>query len=295
MGALGSAPAAFGAPFTYGTYISESFNDGGSAVGSFATPGGFNYDNGIVDQEKTLSDPAFPYSSVNAGAVITPVPGETFSSNDLVVSVSGGEDGSITSAMAEMWDTLTFLGVPSTLGPPILVGTLNMSGSAYNGGATGVNAFSAWGLDIEEPTSSFANAGVNCGLVSSYYACGVGWIAQLSSGVIEPGGNPSATFAPAVFNFSYPIYSDFLTDDQLSFIETIALTNYSSASLGIDPTITLTNLYPGVTVASASGATYTVSSVPEPATWAMMLLGVGMIGGGLRKARRMNDMALTAA
>jgi hypothetical protein len=34
---------------------------------------------------------------------------------------------------------------------------------------------------------------------------------------------------------------------------------------------------------------------PEPATWAMTLLGVGMIGAGLRTARRRNDRALTAA
>ena len=36
-------------------------------------------------------------------------------------------------------------------------------------------------------------------------------------------------------------------------------------------------------------------AVPEPAAWAMMLLGVGMIGAGLRMARRKNDMALTTA
>jgi hypothetical protein len=36
-------------------------------------------------------------------------------------------------------------------------------------------------------------------------------------------------------------------------------------------------------------------SVPEPATWAMMLLGLGMIGGGLRLSRRNSDMSLTAA
>jgi hypothetical protein len=35
-------------------------------------------------------------------------------------------------------------------------------------------------------------------------------------------------------------------------------------------------------------------AVPEAATWAMMLLGVGMIGGGLRLSRRQN-MAATAA
>ena len=37
-----------------------------------------------------------------------------------------------------------------------------------------------------------------------------------------------------------------------------------------------------------------VLAVPEPATWAMMLLGVGMIGGGLRLARRKNDLAFNA-
>jgi hypothetical protein len=36
------------------------------------------------------------------------------------------------------------------------------------------------------------------------------------------------------------------------------------------------------------------SGVPESATWAMMLLGAGLVGGGLRMARRKDDMALTA-
>jgi hypothetical protein len=38
-----------------------------------------------------------------------------------------------------------------------------------------------------------------------------------------------------------------------------------------------------------------VAGVPEPATWAMMLFGVGMIGAGLRIAGRKDGMALTAA
>ncbi|HXQ47389.1 MAG TPA: PEPxxWA-CTERM sorting domain-containing protein, partial [Caulobacteraceae bacterium] len=37
------------------------------------------------------------------------------------------------------------------------------------------------------------------------------------------------------------------------------------------------------------------AGIPEPATWAMMLFGVGVIGGGLRIARRESGMALTAA
>jgi hypothetical protein len=37
----------------------------------------------------------------------------------------------------------------------------------------------------------------------------------------------------------------------------------------------------------------TISAIPESATWAMMLLGVGLIGGGLRISRR-NDGAVAA-
>lgn len=42
-----------------------------------------------------------------------------------------------------------------------------------------------------------------------------------------------------------------------------------------------------------SGAFSALVAVPEPATWAMMLLGVGMIGAGLRLSKR--QTALTAA
>ena len=38
-----------------------------------------------------------------------------------------------------------------------------------------------------------------------------------------------------------------------------------------------------------------ISAVPEPATWAMMLLGVGLIGTAMRFGRRKNDGALSAA
>jgi hypothetical protein len=69
-------------------------------------------------------------------------------------------------------------------------------------------------------------------------------------------------------------------------------------------TINLGTLAPGVTDSvevfyadrARVGANLLVGvSVPEPATWAMMLVGVGMIGGGLRMARRKTDVALTAA
>jgi hypothetical protein len=55
------------------------------------------------------------------------------------------------------------------------------------------------------------------------------------------------------------------------------------------------NSYAVATGAETDTLAAQFNAVPEPATWAMMLLGVGMIGAGLRTARRKNDMALAAA
>ncbi len=65
-------------------------------------------------------------------------------------------------------------------------------------------------------------------------------------------------------------------------------------------------IYPGVfpngdiTAGSSNNyggdaGTFNMTAVPEPATWALMLFGVGMVGAGLRMARRNNPVALTAA
>lgn len=56
----------------------------------------------------------------------------------------------------------------------------------------------------------------------------------------------------------------------------------------------------GVTSASDVAATFSgtatfASAVPEPVAWAMMLLGVGFVGCGLRMARRKDETAPTAA
>jgi hypothetical protein len=43
-----------------------------------------------------------------------------------------------------------------------------------------------------------------------------------------------------------------------------------------------------------SGSFQTTPSVPEPVTWSMMLLGAGLIGCGLRMARRTDEVTVTA-
>lgn len=53
----------------------------------------------------------------------------------------------------------------------------------------------------------------------------------------------------------------------------------------------------GLQADNAPVASFTVraAGVPEPATWAVMLLGVGMVGGVLRMTRRKNGIALASA
>ncbi len=46
---------------------------------------------------------------------------------------------------------------------------------------------------------------------------------------------------------------------------------------------------------TATFPTITTSAAPEPSSWMMMLLGVGLIGGGLRMVRRKHEMPTTLA
>ena len=82
-------------------------------------------------------------------------------------------------------------------------------------------------------------------------------------------------------------------------------------SAGINYTLPLTNVYNNGNLQFSayntdsyylyayadlnSLGTVQITALPELATWAMMLLGVGMIGGGIRMARSRNGMALLVA
>lgn len=55
----------------------------------------------------------------------------------------------------------------------------------------------------------------------------------------------------------------------------------ASASASVDPTITLLN--PNYSLALSPGIGNGIASVPEPATWAMLILGVAMVGAAFRR------------
>ncbi|MHB8455060.1 MAG: VPLPA-CTERM sorting domain-containing protein [Acidiferrobacterales bacterium] len=273
-GTLGTAPLAFAATITDGTYISDQYYD--PASGSYATPGGFNYTNGILSQTNTVSDPVSPFASATSTASLT--------SDQLSLSLSGSEN--LTSGTAEMWDTLTAGNLP--FGPTVtantVIFTLNMLVSASGGGGSSTTNFGG-GLELFN-TASFNPfyAGNDCGWggSSNFYCSGlVG-----SNGLVS-----SSSSVPGTYKFSVPVTLGELTSGQIAYIAEIGAGNYTAPSLGapliIDPSIALTGLYSGVSVSSNSGTNY-LAPVPLPgAAW---LFGSGLVGLiGLARRQKTSD------
>lgn len=84
----------------------------------------------------------------------------------------------------------------------------------------------------------------------------------------------------------------------------LVLGSYGLGSNGSDFFNAFNGTFQSVTLSFGSGATVedirqvrmtTAPAVPEPATWATMLLGFGLIGGAMRSARRRPKLAATPA
>lgn len=82
-------------------------------------------------------------------------------------------------------------------------------------------------------------------------------------------------------------------------------TKLATSLSALSPTVFL-NLKPGsfyVNILSSDIAvggevvsgSFVTTPAPEPVSWAMILLGVGLVGGGLRMARRKDEVTLTQA
>jgi hypothetical protein len=268
-------PAAAAATITDGTYVSETAYVGGLPV-TFSTQN-FTYTNGISSQTSTVTDPNAPNVSATS----------TASLNQDLLSLSLSGSSTYTGAVAEMWDTLTFGGLPAngTITSNTVIGTLSMSVTGSIGttssGAYGAG-YAGYGLQIYNPTS-FQPDGPDCG----YYG------ALSCSGLLQSRGNGPNLFAPGTYTFSIDVTPADLTNGSLAYIAEIGATNYSDPSLNaplvIDPSIAFSPLITGVTIiGSASGSSYGggggTSSVPEPA--ASGLFAIGLIGMALALGAR---------
>ena|ERR1700754_4013614 len=129
----------------------------------------------------------------------------------------------------------------------------------------------------------------------------------------HPTPDPLTLESYAFFLFDVPgTYADGFTMAGLSFYDDsalggISLVTWNGVTSGLTIDLTGMALFTGSTATpalfafgptqftEAGGATYTISAVagvPEPASWAMLVLGTGMIGIGIR---RRNAQALARA
>lgn len=257
---------------TNGTYVSGTVYNNGPlpytyAKGSTGSPSTIDYTNGVSSSTGSTSDPA--NTSVSATSTAS------LATDQLSLSLSGSN--TYTSATAEMWDTLTFAGLPSggNVTANTVLGILTMTVTGSIGTATyGTNGYAGYGLSLYD-ASSFA---------TNQYGGGCGYTDGMTcSGLLASNGLGSTLFTPGTQTFTIDVTPGDLSNGSLAFIAEIYAGNYSDPSLNapliIDPTITLTGLYQGVTVTTSSGYSYTgVSAVPEPETYAMLLAGLGLIG-----------------
>lgn len=95
-------------------------------------------------------------------------------------------------------------------------------------------------------------------------------------------GTPSASASFSVDGLAGSIFHSTGSTSDLDWL------NYSNTFLADDSSATLnfTNLTGGINEGVFLDAVSVQVAVPEPATWAMMLLGFGAIGGALRASRR---------
>ena len=264
MGALGWAtPVLASVPtITDGTYIAVTGPN--FSYSSYATattsPNGVDYTNGALSQSLATTL-GLRWASASATASLT--------NNELSLNLQS--TNGLSAANAEMWDTLIFGGSvnANTVNANTVLGTLNM---AVTISTTRVN-LAMYGLGFYDP-STFSHVaqsangdpnslGNNCGLWNTG-GCGGGL-----------GGSFGNIAVSRNSIISLPITLGDLHNGQVAYIAEIHgnLTSGRS-SLVIDPSVTITGLYPGVTVSSLSGTNY-VSAVPVPPS--IVLFGSGAL------------------
>jgi hypothetical protein len=297
--------SAFAVNISDGSYISEYYNDGVNPAGFSATSSNIiAYTNGNTSQTNDIIDSANGNDQALASA--------TVGGSMLVSILASGTTThpSTTEAISETWDTLTLSNYP-TIGGSVssstIVGTLTLQVNQTVSTTANATAATAIGLGLYF-TNQFvpATPGQDCGVVSTQ-ACIAGLIpgADLGgpnpitnggtigingSGANHPGSiiNPLSTPLPNPLTYSIPLTAGEVAfgSGKISYLADIGaeLTSpdATASSIVIDPSITLTGLYAGMTVSSLSGSSY--APVPLPASaW---LFGSGLLGFAVIAGRR---------
>lgn len=149
-----------------------------------------------------------------------------------------------------------------------LISNTSPSNLSGNNGVARIGTFSGQ-VDAYQLSSPFANFGT----LSSQFATstsGVGFgTTTLISGLGLPAGTP-LFLLPTGYISGTALFSTAIWDN--SSISSLGLTAGTYTALFNDQTVTL-RIAPGV------------AAVPEPATWALMLIGFGAIGATVRRRR----------
>jgi hypothetical protein len=302
--AVALAPTtAHAAQISDGSFISEYYNDGVNPAGFSATFSNIiAYTNGNTTQGNLVTDPSNGNDQADASATV---------GGALVVGILASgttANPSTTEAIAETWDTLTLSNYP-TLGGSVnsntVVGTLNLTVNQTVSTTANATAATAIGLALYA-TNQFlpVDTGYDCGPVAAQCtglisgtllgspdpATNGGTIATNGGGGGRPGAitNPLGTARPNPLTFSIPLTLGevSLLSGKISYIAELGaeLTSPDStaSSIAIDPSITLTGLYPGMTVSSLSQSSYSPAPLPASA-W---LFGSGLLGFAVLAGRR---------
>jgi hypothetical protein len=278
-----------------GSYISEYYNDGINPAGFSATSSNIiSYTNGIQTQGNGIND---PFNLINVASATATVGG----SLQLLVQGSGTTTNpSTTEAISETWDTLSFSNYPTmgSVSENTVIGTLNLTVNLTSNLTADATSTTALGLGVFLTKQFLPElTGDDCGPVTTLQCSGLipaadlggpnpatngGTIGINGGGSNHPGAitNPLSTTRPNPLVYTIPLTLEdlFLGSGDISYIAEIgtSLTTPDAAISGVlvDPSITLTGLYPGLDVSSSSGSNY--SPVPLPA--AAWLFGPGLLG-----------------
>lgn len=223
-----------------------------------------------------------------------------------VIAVLGASAGAAQNAVTSAVNNGTLSGTHTLL----FLNDAQISGFFANTNAAGSNSTDAGilyipsdgasgGISSSEETLLTANAALIDGFLGSgggLFSQGhsYGWLGALITGAtVVPGGSSSALTLTAAGNANFPG----LTNAQLS----TGPWHYDFANFGAIPVLA-TGVRSGRSVPviiGGSGGSITqppsIGAVPEPGTWAMMLLGFGFVGGTMRYSRRKQKIVFAQA